>query len=186
MLVWSLALTSAYSQVNGFLTVRIVEGDNAFNDIKRKEAHRPAVEVRDEANNPVVGAEVVFALPTIGAGGMFLSGKTTSTAMTDAQGVARSEDFKPNNDEGRFNIRVTATYQGRKGSVVISQTNTLAGGESPTQGGGHKKLILVLLIVGAAAGVGVAFGASGSKSSGSPAPTPTVLSSGGITVGGPN
>lgn len=182
LLVCLLALTlagtpSTFGQVRGYLTLKVVEGDGAFNDIKHKQVNRPVVEVRDESNNVVRGAEVSFVLPALGPGGSFAGGKNTSVVTTDGQGLARADEFRPNNTEGRFAIRVTATYQGKQGTAVVTQSNTLAG--SGANAGGHKKL-WITLIAGAAAGVGVAVATRSSSS-----PAPTVLSPGGITVGGP-
>lgn len=183
LLAYGLAIApSAFGQVRGYLTVRVVEGDGGFNDIKRGLASRPVVEVKDEAGNPVSGASVSFTLPTIGPGGLFPDGKTTCTINTDNQGLARSESFKPNSVEGRFNLRVIATYQGKQGTAVVAQTNTLASGPS-AHSGSHKTLWIVVAVA-AAAGVGVALALRGSGNS-APAATPTVLSSGGITIGAP-
>jgi len=181
-LVYLLALSlagmpSAFGQARGFLTLRIVEGDGAFNDIKHKQVSRTAVEVRDDANNLVAGAEVTFTLPPLGPGGTFAGGKNASVVTTNNQGVATAADFTPNNVEGRFAIRVTATYQGKQGTTMIAQNNTLASVDAQS---GRRKKYWIIAIVGVAAGVGVAL-AVRSKT----APTPTVLSSGGITVGGP-
>jgi hypothetical protein len=175
---------SAFGQVRGYLTVRILEGDGAFNDIKHGSATRPVVEIKDEGGNAVSGATVSFTLPTIGPGGLFADGKATCTVTSDAQGVARSDAYKPNSIEGRFNIRVAATYQGKQGTLAVTQTNTLASGPS-AQNSSHKKLWIVVAVVAVGAGVGVALALSHGGSSSSSAPTPTVLSSGGITIGAP-
>jgi hypothetical protein len=181
LLAFTLSLAPpGFGQARGYLSVKIVDGDNAFNDIKRKEARAPVVEIRDDENRVVPGAQVTFTLPAIGASGTFASGKNTSTVTADAQGIARAGEFTPSNFEGRFNIKVTATHEGKEGSIVIAQTNTLAGSASSS----HKKLFIMLAIVAAGAGVGIALGLRGSKTS-TPPPVPTVLTSGGITVGGP-
>src|SRR5205085_8998331 len=103
LLAFTLSLApGGFGQARGYLTVKIVDGDNAFNYIKRKEAHAPVVEIRDDANRVVPGAQVTFTLPVLGAGGTFASGKTTSTVTTAAQGRARAEEFRPSSFEGRF------------------------------------------------------------------------------------
>ena len=178
LLALSLAgMPSTFGQARGYLTLRILEGDGAFNDIKHKQVTRAVVEVRDDANNLVSGAEVTFTLPLLGAGGTFAGGKNTSVVATNSQGTATAADFTPNSVEGRFIIRVTATYQGKQGTAMIAQTNTLASVDAKS---GRRKKYWIIAIIGAAAGVGIAL-AIHSKT----APTPTVLSSGGITVGGP-
>ena len=54
-----LASGGAFGQSRGNLTVKILEGDGAFNDIKHKVGHPLGVEVRDQNNRVVSGAEVV-------------------------------------------------------------------------------------------------------------------------------
>src|SRR6059036_2707594 len=111
----------AAAQESGFLKIVALEGEGAFNDIRRKIARDPVVEVRDEANRVVAGAPVVFSLPDSGPSGTFAGGSRIFTATTDAQGRARGEGLKPNSIEGRFNIKVTASASGRSGTAVISQ-----------------------------------------------------------------
>jgi len=178
LLALSLAgMPSTFGQARGFLTLRVVEGDGSFNDIKHKQVSRTVVEVRDDSNNLVTGAEVTFTLPSLGAGGTFAGGKNTSVVVTNSLGTATAEDFTPNNMEGRFVIRVTATYQGKQGTAMIAQTNTLASVDARS---GRRKKYWIIAIIGVAAGVGAALAIHSAT-----APTPTVLSSGGITVGGP-
>ena len=183
-----MSFTAAKAQVRGYLKVNVIEGEGAFSDIKRKVSHPPVVEVRDESNNPILGAKVTFLLPAAGAGGAFAGGVTSYTTQTDAQGLARAAEYKPNTTEGRFNIKITASYEGMQGSVVISQSNTLAGGTSmaPRRGNGKKILLLTSLGGAAAGGVAVATGRGGSPKSAAAAPTPgTTLSAGAVTIGGP-
>jgi hypothetical protein len=177
-----LASGGVFGQSRGNLTVKVLEGDGAFNDIKHKVGHPLGVEVRDENNRVVIGAEVTFAAPTVGASGTFGNGQQSITAITDQDGVARSGSFSPNLMEGRFSIRITARQQDREGALLISQSNTSAGVEV---GQSHKKLWIILAIA-AGGGVGAALAMKGSSSSSSSsAPTPTVLTSGGIVVGAP-
>jgi hypothetical protein len=176
-----LASGSVFGQSRGNLTVKVVEGDGAFNDIKHKVGHPLAVEVRDENNRIVTGAEVTFAAPAVGASGTFGNGKQSITAVTDRDGVARSGSFNPNLMEGRFSIRITARQQDREGALLVSQSNTSAGVEA---GQSHKKLWIILAIA-AGGGVGAALALKGSSSSTSSAAPATVLTSGGIVVGAP-
>ena len=70
-----LLAASAFGQTRGFLKIAVIDGDGAFNDIKNKIGHPPAVEVRDESNDVVAGAEVVFTMPALGPGGAFANGQ---------------------------------------------------------------------------------------------------------------
>ena len=64
------------------LAVNVLDGDGAFNDIRREQARPPLVEVLDDEGHPVAGAKVVFQLPAMGAGGTFRDGGRTLIATT--------------------------------------------------------------------------------------------------------
>lgn len=188
LFVWPLMTSLAFAaQSKGVLKVSVVQGDGAFNDIRKKVAHEAVVEIRDENDHVVPNARVVFSAPSTGPGGSFADGQKTYIATTDAQGRATARGFKPNSTEGRFQIRVTASGVGRTGSGVVSQSNTLAGGRGFEPNGGHKKTYILLGILGGAA-VGGAVAATrggGNPSAVVPPPVPTTVSIGTITVGGP-
>jgi hypothetical protein len=175
------------AQANGFLRLAVLDGEGAFNDIKHGIAHAPVIRVVDESNNLVEGAQVTFTLPMVGASGVFARGDRTATATTDEEGVARCPSFKPNQEEGRFNIRVAAAYRGKAGNLVVGQSNTLAGVVTVGQGKKSNKGMWILLgALGAGAAVGIGVGLGGhSSSSSAVVVAPTTLSAAGITVGGP-
>ncbi|HLZ10772.1 MAG TPA: hypothetical protein VKT80_19450, partial [Chloroflexota bacterium] len=109
------------------------------------------------------------------------------TARTSAEGRAETNGFTPNDEVGRFNIKVTATSGTKSSSVIIAQTNTPNG--APGTGSQVKKksnLWKVLVIVGAAglAGGIVAATRGGSSTPVTP-PTPITITAGPITIGGP-
>jgi hypothetical protein len=174
--------THLFAQTAGFLKISAVDGEGSFNDIQHKMSHPPIVRVVDESNNVVQGAEVSFTLPMVGPSAVFVAGGTKGTAITDDKGIARCPIYKPNSEEGRFNIKVTAESKGKTGTLVVSQSNTLAGGTSVGQKKSGK-LWLVLLVGGAAAG-GV-FAATHHGGSSPATVPPTTLSTGGIAVGAP-
>lgn len=175
----------AAAQSAGYLHVSPVEGEGAFNSIRTGFVHPPAVRVTDEDNQPVAGAQVTFTFPTIGPGALLPGGGSTLTVISDESGLARCPAYKPNIDEGRFRIRVAATFQGKSGSLVINQSNTRAGGGAITEKSGSKKLWIWALVAGGAVG-----GILAAKGGGSSSPTATVvpattLTSGAISVGAP-
>jgi hypothetical protein len=182
----SISLSAAAEQKT--LQVNVVDGEGAFNDIRRAQARVPAVEVRDEDNRVVPDARVVFTLPDMGAGGTFADGSRTLVVTTDPQGRASATGLRPNKTEGAFVITVTASKDGATGHGEVRQSNTLAGGDQGMQSGGHGKAKIFIAIAGAAGGIAVAaLRAGGSKSSSSPGSTVPVtsLSTGAITIGGP-
>ncbi|MGB9604559.1 MAG: hypothetical protein ACPL88_01615, partial [Bryobacteraceae bacterium] len=104
----------------GILKVVVIEGEGAVNNIRTRSAVAPVVEVRDENDKPVVGAEVVFQLPPAGPGGVFHGWMRTQTVRTNEQGRAAASGYTPNDQPGRFNIKVTATLGNKTGSAVIA------------------------------------------------------------------
>ena len=106
------------------LKVLVLEGQRSTNSTTRHIGIQPVVEVRDENDRPVEGATVVFRLPPSGPGGAFPGKLPTFSTGTNAQGQAAASGFVPNDELGRFDIHVTATYQNRTGEVTISQTNS--------------------------------------------------------------
>jgi hypothetical protein len=178
-----------------FLKIVAIEGDGAFNDTRRQLGTETVVEVRDEREQLVEGAEVVFTAPLIGAGGTYAGGANVFKGITDNTGRARTPGFKPNQTDGRFNIKVTATKANRSGKLVISQTNSAAvravGAHTPG-GGGKTKLLFGLAGAGASIGLlavrlagGGGNGGGGGGTPTTPTRPPTTLSVGGISIGGP-
>src|SRR5260370_11729297 len=90
------------------LKIVTLQGEGAVNDIKTKTITEPVVEVRDSRELPVANAEVVFQLPAMGPGGMFPDRGRVLTTRTNGQGQAAAAGLLPNNETGRFNIKVTA------------------------------------------------------------------------------
>ena len=169
----------------GSLKLTVVAGEGAANNIRSKTATAPVVEVRDDAGKPVVGAEVSFQLPAAGPGGVFNGWMRTQTARTDEQGRATVQGYTPNDEEGRFNIKVTATQGTKTASVVLGQSNTRAGG-SAAQAKGSKKTVWIVL--GVLAVGGIAGGVAATRGGGSTTTTtttPVTVSAGPVTVGGP-
>src|SRR4029077_1892178 len=140
---------------------------------------------RDEDNKPVQGAQVIFTLPEGGPSGSYAGGSKKFVTTSDAQGRASTRDLKPNSNEGRFNTKVTAAAPGASGSVIISQSNTLAGGVVGVERGGSskKKLVIALLLSGGAAGGIYAGTHRGGGSAAAVGPIATSLSAGSVTVG---
>ena len=130
-------------------------------------------------------------LPNFGPSGKFSDGSASMLVWTDSQGRAAASGLVPNTTEGKFNIRVNATYAGKEGSTTILMENTAADGpqKAPVVYDTKKKsnkLVWILAGAGGAAAAGI-FAAKGNsnKSSATPPPTPTSITLGAVTVGGP-
>ncbi|GAB4406463.1 MAG: hypothetical protein OHK0021_17980 [Bryobacter sp.] len=107
------------------IRILILEGEKRPNRLTEGIFAVPVVEVRDSNDRPVEGAKVTFRLPgTTGAGAVFRDGSLEKTFSTNAQGQAMAEGYRPNNIEGKFNVRVTATLEGETTETVIPQSNT--------------------------------------------------------------
>jgi hypothetical protein len=171
------------------LTIVIVEGDGAINNIRQRTAREPIVQVEDENHKPIAGAAVVFTLPGQGAGGTFAGGAHSLSVVTDSQGRAVAHGFHPNNVQGQYQIHVTASNSGQTANADIGQTNTLAAGAATTAAasGISGKLIAVIVIVAAAAAAGGAYAAthSGGGNSTAAAAAAITISPGTGAVGPP-
>lgn len=77
--------------------------------------------VLDSHGFPVPGVTVTFTAPPSGASGSF-SGSSTTTAVTNASGVATSPTFTANNIPGTYNV--VATAPGVAAPVNFALTNT--------------------------------------------------------------
>lgn len=136
------------------LTILVLEGENAVNDIRVPGNAMIVVEVRDENSKPVEGADVTFELPGNGAGGSFANQQRRFMTRTNVQGQAAAT-YTPNNQSGRFDIQVTAAQGGRSGSAMIRQTNSMRASEIEKSGTTGRKFRWwkVALIAGAGAGI---------------------------------
>jgi len=174
------------SPTGGRIHIVIVEGEGAINNVRQRVAREPIVQVEDENRKPVAGAAVTFLLPNQGAGATFANGARSLTITTDAQGRAAARGLKPNNVNGRYEIRVNASHQGRTDTALISQTNAVAA--AATTGGISAKLLTLIAIAGGAVAAGTIAatrGGGGNTPAGGGGAAPTVIVPGSPTVGGP-
>lgn len=171
------------------LRVLVLEGANAVNSIPNRAATFPVVEVRDENDLPVEGAEVVFELPATGPGGTFPNQKNTFSGRTNLQGQVRAP-YMMNALPGAFEIQATATIGTRTGKVTISQEHSM---KTPEELAVKKKQWYkhwwVWAAVGGAATAGILLGTRGGDSSTSTTPVPVpptiTITPGGPSIGGP-
>src|SRR5262245_25627065 len=172
-------------QQSGDIKIVVVEGEGAVNNIRSRAATQPVVEVRDEQDKPIPGAEVVFQLPAAGPGGTFNGWMRTQTVRTNEQGRAGTSGLAPNDEEGRFNIKVTATHGTKSNSLVIAQSNG-RNGTGGAQAKSRRGMWTVLAVVGGAALIGGIVAATrNGDSAAAPTTVPVTVSAGPVTVGGP-
>lgn len=149
------------------LSIEVIEGEGAINNIRLRTAREAIVEVQDENHKPVSGALVLFSA----RGGNPFS-RTVLRATTDSTGRVRANPLDLRSKAGRLEIHVRASYQGRTATQVIHQTNSQQGGSNAAAnpsavgvvavaaGGGMSALgILAIVAVAAGGAVGGLFGA---------------------------
>lgn len=158
--------TGAASQ----LKVVIVEGQGAINNIRSRTGREMIVRVEDENQQPVAGASVVFTLPSQGPSGTFVNNEKTLVLTTDNLGTAVARGLTPNRVEGKMEIRITASHQGKTASATITQFNMAV--QNQKSGGGNGKWIAILVAAGAAGAAGAVLGTRGNSSGPTPTPTP--------------
>lgn len=173
-----LAIPSAGWQAAGApraISIVIVEGDGAINNIRQRIAREPIVEVVDENKNPVPGALVTFLLPQSGAGGVFPDGSRMLTAVTGSDGRAVARGIRLNNLEGQWQMRVTASHQGATANATIGMTNAAVAGALA-----GAKLWALLAVLGGAAAAGAVVATRGDN--GTPQRSPTSVTPGAPSI----
>ena len=143
------------------LNIVIVEGEGAINNIRQRTAREEIIQVEDENHRPVAGAAVSFLLPDSGPSGTFPDGSRLFSTVTNEKGQAVAR-FQPNEEAGKFKIKVDANSKGRSSSVLISAVNSFSGAPATTAAslGGITRSPAVIGGFIVAAGIGVITAAS--------------------------
>ncbi len=136
------------------LHIVVIAGEDAVNVIQQRTAVAPIVEVRDQNNQPVVGAIVRF---TVRGKNATFGGVSTVNTTTNAVGQATVSQVTPT-ASGALRIEVVATSQGQTATATVTQTNyatasQAASASKPPQGGQTGKIV-TLSAVGPAAASG--------------------------------
>jgi len=173
------------------LSIVIVEGEGAVNNVRQRTAREPIVRIEDQNRKPVAGATVVFLLPNDGASGVFPGGEKMITVQTDAAGRAQARGLQPNTVTGEFTIRVTASHRGISSTAMINQSNAIAGAAAGAAAGGAAaagistaKIVGIIAVIGAAVAGGTYAATRSDSGPGGPStpPRPTT----GVSVGTPS
>jgi hypothetical protein len=170
------------------LKIVVVQGEGASNSIRSRSGVAPVVEIRDDSDKPVPGAEVTFQLPLSGPSGFFNGWLRNQTVRSDANGRASATGFTPNDEEGRLNIKVSAVAGTRNASIVIAQSNVRAAAASSGAASSRSKgwWKWAALAGAAAIGGGIYAGTRGDNSTAAAVATrPIVIAPGVISVGVP-
>lgn len=170
------------------LKVIALAGDGEMNDLERRVMAPLVVQVTDQNDRPVEGADVVFRFPLNGPGAIFSDQKNSKSVKSNAQGQAAATGWVANGGLGTFEIHVTAAYGNQMGDTTISMSNvTRIAGEGKTYRTKNrhwyssKWVKIGLIAVGAGAVAGIVLATTGGSS------TRTItISPGPPTVGAPH
>lgn len=107
------------------IKILVLEGRRNPNRLTEGIIATPLIEVRDFNDQPVEGAKVTFILPgSNGAGATFQDGSLEKSFLTNFQGQALAEGYRPTPIEGNFNVRVRAEFQEESTEILIPQSTT--------------------------------------------------------------
>jgi hypothetical protein len=170
------------------LKVLVLAGNGEMNDLERKVMAPLVVQVLDQNDRPVEGAEVVFRFPLNGPGATFTGGKTSQTVRSNGTGEAAAMNWMANGEVGSFEVHVTATYGNQLGEATVKMSNVTRIVEGTTKAGKRThwysptwvKIALVAGAAGVAAGIFLGTRGGGHSASSSP---PITITPGAPTVG---
>lgn len=171
------------------LKLLVLAGNGEMNDLERRVMAPLVVQVLDQNERPLEGADVVFRFPISGPGASFAGGKSSATVRTNGVGQAAALNWMANGQVGNFQVHVNASYGNQVGETTVSMTNVtrIVEGAKKTKTASlwSHRWFKVAVIGGAAVAVGLgvylATRGGGSKGSGST----VTINPGSPTVGGP-
>ena len=173
------------------LKVTALAGNKAMNDLERGLMSPLVIQVLDQNDLPVEGAEVAFRFPLNGPGATFRGGNTSQTVRTNGQGQAAAVNWTANGQVGTFSVRVTAAYGNQLGETTVSMTNVTRIVETGkterkrTKWYSSKWVKIAPIAGGAATVAGIVLATRGGGGSSSSTSTVTITP-GSPTVGGPH
>jgi hypothetical protein len=164
-------LATSQLPVQQSLKVRALAGNGEMNDLERRIMAPLVIQVLDQNDRPMEGAEVVFRFPINGPGATFPDGKTSVTVRTNGTGQAAALNWMANG-VGTFDVHVNASYGNQIGEATVSMTNATRVVEAARTSKGQSlwshRWFKIAVIGGAAAiGVGVFLALRGGGKSGS-------------------
>src|ERR1700733_6064873 len=155
------------------LKVVTLAGEGEMNDLERRVMAPLVVQVLDQNQRPIAGAEVVFRFPINGPTATFAGGKGSVTVRTRGDGQAAATNWMAMG-VGTFQVHVNASYGNQVGEVTVSMTNATRvvaeAKKSKTGSLWSHRWFKIAVMGGAAAAVGIGVYLAtrgGSKSSGS-------------------
>jgi hypothetical protein len=184
----SQALSPAQGQTIQNLKIVPLAGNRENNDLERRMMAPLVIQVLDQDQGPVEGAEVVFRFPSSGPGATFANQQNSKTFRTNADGQVAAVGWVANNQAGTFQVKVSASRGNEVGETTISMTNVtrVTSDRKDKHRSWWSSKWAKIGVIGAAAGTVAAIilltrGSSSSSSAG-----PVIIASPGTpTIGGP-
>jgi len=173
------------------LKILVLAGNGEMNDLERRVMAPLVIQILDQNDRPVEGAEVVFRFPLNGPGAAFQSGKTSQTVRSNGTGEAAAVNWMADNEVGTFEIHVTATYGNEFGETTIKMSNVTRIVESAKKGAKqahwYSPTWVKVALIGGAAGavVGIILATRGGGHSSTGGAVPITVTPGPPTVGQP-
>jgi len=163
-------IAPAQLPVEQSLKINALAGNGELNDLERRVMAPLVVQVLDQNDRAVDGAQVVFRFPLNGPSATFSDGKTSVNVRTNSGGQAAAVNWMANGQVGEFEVHVSATYGNQVGETTVKMSNVTRITEEDRKVK-HETLwshrwFKVAVIGGAAMaiGLGVYFGTRGGKS----------------------
>jgi hypothetical protein len=173
------------------LKMLVLAGNGEMNDLERRVMAPLVVQVLDQNDRPVEGAEVVFRFPGSGPGATFRGGKTSQTVRSNGTGEAAAVNWMASNEVGTFEIHVTATYGNEFGETTIKMSNVTRIVEGSKKGAKqahwYSPTWVKVALIGGVAGavVGIVLATRGGSHSAGSGTVPITVTPGPPTVGHP-
>ena len=178
------------------LKVIPLAGNGEMNDLERRVMVPLVVEVLDQNDAPIEGADVVFRFPLNGPGAAFAGNRPSNKVRTNGQGQAAATGWQANDQVGTFDVHVTATYGNQIGETTVSMSNVTRivddvkkKRQNNASFWSSRTFKIAAIVGGAALVAGIVLatrGGGGTKPSPTPAPPTITITPGSPTVGGPH
>lgn len=94
-----------------------------MNDLARHVMAPLVVQVVDQNERAIEGAQVVFRFPINGPGATFTGGRSSLTVRTNSGGQAAAVNWMANGQVGPFDVHVNASYGNQVGETTVMMTN---------------------------------------------------------------
>lgn len=144
------------------LKVVPLAGGQEMNDLERRVMAPLVVQVLDQNENPIEGAEVVFRFPPTGPSAVFANQQNAQTVKANSYGQAAAIGWTANNQVGSFRVHVTASRGNEIGEATIPMTNVtrITAEETDKRRSWWSSKWAKIAVIAAAAGVAAAVGLS--------------------------